>query len=340
MGADAGLVGGRLEGVTSRATAGDEFGAVVSSAVRSLIAFDGWCLLGLDPINGLRTFQFGGHGVENTVENARNESLMSDVNQYADLARHQTPIGWLSQDHAAAGTSYRFNEILRPQGVASEIRVVLRDAHRMWGALVLFRDNPRRPFGDEEATQLASITDVLSAAMRLHPVRRGTPADPLAAGTVLLDACNDIVAISREAQAWLDDLVPGGADQTWAKDVTRVVFDAANLLRTRSTPAATCVRTVQGRWLSVHASRLVHGDADVAVTLAPATSRQILRVCVLHRALTGREAEVLSHAVSGLANKQIARKLGISAWTVNEHLTSVYRKFDVSGREELVATLL
>ena len=43
--------------------------------------------------------------------------------------------------------------------------------------------------------------------------------------------------------------------------------------------------------------------------------------------------------VDGLASKQIARELGISLLTVNDHLRSAYRRCRVSGREELVGRL-
>ena len=330
-----------LENLAGRSTSGDEFGVAVSRAVRTLVDFDGWCLIGLDPDNRLRTFQFGGHGVEVTVDNAQNEWLMSDVNQYADLAAREQPIGWLSEAHPQARTSYRMNEILRPQGVTSEMRMVLRDGGRVWGALVLFRDHPRQQFGEAEVSALSAVADLLSMAIRAHPVRPAPRVETLPSGTVLLDRDNQIVAISTEAQAWLDDLVPGGEDQTWPKDVTRVLFDAANILRTNGrAPASTCIRTVSGRWLSVTAARLRFHEADVALTLDAASPQRILRTCVLHHGLTPREQEVVALAVAGLASKQLARRLGISVWTVNEHLASAYRKFDISSREELVGILV
>jgi DNA-binding CsgD family transcriptional regulator len=265
---------------------------------------------------------------------------MSDLNLYADLARRPVPIGWLSDEHPMARTSYRMNEILRPQGVTSELRLVVRDADHVWGAVALYRDHPRRHFAETDVRRLSTITDRLASAMRRHPVRPGPRVEPMASGTALLSPTNQILSVSPEAQEWLDDLVPGGEDQTWPEDVTRVMFDAANALRKGSSRTSTCIRTVGGRWLSVSASELAFREADVAVTLGAASPQQILDTRVRHHGLTAREAEVLSHAVSGLANKQIARVLGISTWTVNEHLTSVYRKFGVSGREELVGGLV
>ena len=53
-------------------------------------------------------------------------------------------------------------------------------------------------------------------------------------------------------------------------------------------------------------------------------------------ALTGRETEVLQLAAQGLANKQIAMRLGISEHTIKFHLSSLYAKLGVSSRTEAV----
>jgi DNA-binding NarL/FixJ family response regulator len=50
--------------------------------------------------------------------------------------------------------------------------------------------------------------------------------------------------------------------------------------------------------------------------------------------LTRREREVLSLVVSGLANKQIARKLGISEKTVKGHLTNLFQRIGVADRTQ------
>jgi DNA-binding NarL/FixJ family response regulator len=50
--------------------------------------------------------------------------------------------------------------------------------------------------------------------------------------------------------------------------------------------------------------------------------------------LTGREREVLSLVVAGLANKQIARRLGISEKTVKGHLTNLFQRIGVADRTQ------
>jgi DNA-binding NarL/FixJ family response regulator len=52
--------------------------------------------------------------------------------------------------------------------------------------------------------------------------------------------------------------------------------------------------------------------------------------------LTPRERDVLSAAARGLGNKQIAVELGMSARTVQTHLTSIFAKLGVSSRTEAV----
>jgi DNA-binding NarL/FixJ family response regulator len=50
--------------------------------------------------------------------------------------------------------------------------------------------------------------------------------------------------------------------------------------------------------------------------------------------LTGREREVLQLVVDGMANKQIARRLGISEKTVKGHLTNLFQRIGVSDRTQ------
>jgi DNA-binding NarL/FixJ family response regulator len=52
--------------------------------------------------------------------------------------------------------------------------------------------------------------------------------------------------------------------------------------------------------------------------------------------LTERELEVLQLLAQGLANKQIAGRLGISAHTVKFHISSIYGKLGATNRTEAV----
>jgi DNA-binding NarL/FixJ family response regulator len=53
--------------------------------------------------------------------------------------------------------------------------------------------------------------------------------------------------------------------------------------------------------------------------------------------LTRREIEVLGMLAEGLANKNIAARLGISEHTVKTHVASILTKLDAFSRAEAVA---
>ncbi len=52
--------------------------------------------------------------------------------------------------------------------------------------------------------------------------------------------------------------------------------------------------------------------------------------------LTGREIEILKLLATGLANKQIARRLGISEKTVRNHVSHMYEKLQIYDRSQAV----
>jgi DNA-binding NarL/FixJ family response regulator len=55
--------------------------------------------------------------------------------------------------------------------------------------------------------------------------------------------------------------------------------------------------------------------------------------------LTAREQQVLSLAATGMAGKQIARALGISPKTVEQHKTRAFKRLDVPNQAAAVALL-
>lgn len=60
------------------------------------------------------------------------------------------------------------------------------------------------------------------------------------------------------------------------------------------------------------------------------------RIGVLKDQLTRRERDVFSLVLEGLSTRQIATQIHMSEPTVKQHLTSLFKKFDVSNRSQLI----
>jgi two-component system, NarL family, response regulator len=61
---------------------------------------------------------------------------------------------------------------------------------------------------------------------------------------------------------------------------------------------------------------------------------------MMRAALTARELEILKMVSKGLTNKDIGRVLGISNFTVKNHVNSIIEKLDVCGRTEAATTAI
>ncbi|HEY0472511.1 MAG TPA: helix-turn-helix transcriptional regulator [Kribbella sp.] len=315
------------------------FADMVMRSVNRAVGFDGYCLFAVDPVTRLRCAMFSENGL--TVPTQRlvlNETVERDVNRYTDLIRRPGHAGVLGMRVAPEPASPRLHEILRPEGYTSELRLVLVDGGRYWGALSLFRDERRHPFTDTEAAAAAELAGPLSAAMRRHQVRRTeVRLDARPAGVVLVGPDGRLLSVSPEAQTWLGDLTSGGPEGVTLDDATRVVHEVAQAAKDGSREPLCRVRTRDGRWLVISGTRTALPPVAITVVIQPADIRQVLPAFAAWCGLTHRESEVLELIATGLAAKQIARRLGLSVLTINDHLRSAYRKAGVSSRDELIA---
>jgi DNA-binding NarL/FixJ family response regulator len=104
------------------------------------------------------------------------------------------------------------------------------------------------------------------------------------------------------------------------EEIYRAIEAGAQGYLLKSTPQAEIVTAIQ----AVHSGRH-HIPPRIAARLAERMVRS---------ALTQRELEILEMVVRGLTNKQIGNALRISENTARNHINSIIRKLDVSGRTE------
>jgi DNA-binding CsgD family transcriptional regulator len=331
----------RLTAQAAHPDAGEPFADEVMAAVGTVVGFDGWCLLGLDPVSGARSFMFCRDGVGDPKRLAHNEWAEHDVNRYVELAEAQVPVGVLSATVPQQGSSPRLQEILLPDGMTSELRVVLTGHGRTWGALCLFRAHRSDAFDDADIASVLDLLGPLAESLRRYPVRAAEPTldltDP-GPGVLLLGPDDTIVSSTPACRAWLSEAVAGGFDEDRPERIHRAVYEVARLARAGG-PAISRIRTARGFWLAITGSRLDASD-DVAVVVQRATAHQLVPALAEWHGLTPRERDVLGCVLDGLPTKLIARRLELSPYTVNDHLTAIYRKVDVRGRDELMASLV
>ena len=330
--------------VTARAAADlplPELGAELSDALGGLVPHEGYCLIGFDPVSGLRAFQtardaLGAHG----ARLVRNETVERDLHRFTDLARRADPVGTLGSGAPGEARSPRLHEILRPQGFSGELRLALRGGGTLWGALVLVREHHRPSFSDQESAAAAAIAQPLTRAVKRVSVRpRGQPPPPLPPGVVIVGPDGAAEDISPQAAAWFSDLHTIGGLTTEGPLPHTVLMAAAAARAAGETRAGQLarIRTRSGRWLSLASCPL--GGGRVAVVLQPATTDQLLPAIAAWHDLTPRQLDVLHLLLQGHPVKQIARRLGLSPHTIEDYLKALYRKTGTNSHQELIATL-
>lgn len=77
-------------------------------------------------------------------------------------------------------------------------------------------------------------------------------------------------------------------------------------------------------------------SSDMTPHLVQAVMTRPMRQLQSHPRLSSRENEVMLLLAEGMENKDIAKRLGLSVFTVNAHLQSIYGKLNVSNRTEAI----
>lgn len=243
--------------------------------------------------------------------------------------------------------SERMSRLMVPEfDFHDEARLVFAESDRIWGGLALFRGSDDRSFTPEEIDFLAGLSDLFARGVRGGMLTRMVETVPQSTSVhgpavMVVDAQGELVQSTPAAAARLAEMVSaehGGDPYT---TVVSLVGAARRLGRgeVASVPRAR-VRTSSGMWLVLHASPMNGAGArggDVVVTIEEARPPEIVSLVVAAFDLTAREKDVTQLVLQGVDTKEIAATLHMSAYTVQDHLKSVFDKADVRSRRELIA---
>lgn len=336
-----------------RALPREQYFGEVAARLRRVIDCDATCWHTLDPQTGLMTSDAPQELISEGVFTPQaaadagagivaSEYFVKDLNTFASLAARRVPVGILSQ--ATKGRlerSTRYLDVLAPAGIPFELRAAFVNRGRCWGAVHIARREHRRDFTADDAAALASITtaiaDGIRNSIRFDAARQ--TADGSAPGLVVLGASNDVELITPPAQ----ELLAAMRSPALAT-VPSPVLALAGFTRSRShdrdrQPDTVAVPTPSG-WITLHAS-LPEGGADgrVAIVLERTASPQTTAIRLETHGVTAREREIATLLAHGLTNPEIATRLVLSLYTVQDHIKNLFEKTGVSSRQELVARI-
>jgi len=268
-----------------------------------------------------------------------------DVNHVPDLARRRAPVGLLSREvDGDPRTSPRYRDIGLPLGQQDELRVVLRDRHGSWGALVLGRSAGLPPFSEAEVGVAAALAEPLGEVLRhlLILERSRAASHPTAPGLVMLGADYELVFTSPTANHWLGELESGTDSHGLPIAVYAVAASVRAAPRTGEVPrfVSSWARARTREAVRLHAWSLDEGlGARIAVAMEPADPDGRAAFLVRAYGLSPRECAVTELVFHGYSTREIARRLRLSPHTVQDHLKAVFDKTGVRSRRDLVAAI-
>ncbi|MFD5322580.1 LuxR C-terminal-related transcriptional regulator [Streptomyces sp. NPDC127092] len=316
--------------------------AVLEAAATSLteaVPCEFWAGVLLDPVTLLNVGGCYHHGVgaEWMPRLLDIEYREGDANLMPAVARQAQPVGTLSGAlDGRLERSLRYQDVYRPLGLADEMRLLLRDAGRVWGALVLARSKDRPAFSAAETEFAARLSAPLGRALRDALAERPTAPGPGARSLVVLDSAYEVVTRSATAGAWCAELAETSARGTGLPAAAYGV--AASALSSPTGGSRVCVPTRSGGWAAIEGWRLDTGERpQVALSMGPASPPDRIAALMETYALSPRECQVLTEVVGGAPTSEIATRLGLSPFTVQDHLKAVFAKTGVRSRRELVA---
>ena len=339
----------------SRGLPREQYFAEVSARLRRVVPNDAACWHTLDPQTRLVTSDAphelisAGLLTPDTVTAAgarliASEYFVEDVNTFAGLASRRVPVATLSQ--ATGGhpeRSARYRDMLVPSGIPHELRAAFVSRGRCWGAVHIVRREDRADFSAEDVAALANIAgavaDGIRASLRFDAARRA--AGTASPGLVVLGPHDDVELITPSARELLAAMRPRGQPDDDETPPSPLLALAAFARRGPHGPDgdrhAVAVPTSSG-WITLHASLPDGATAGrIAIVLERAASPESRAIRLEAHGVTAREREIAGLLARGLTNPEIAARLVLSPYTVQDHIKSLFEKTGVSSRQELVA---
>ena len=338
------------ERLTSLATVGLDLPAFVDAALavlRPALPFGSACVSTVDPATELLTGTIKSDGIDDDhdAEWAYHEYEADDLYDFRDVVHRP---GGVTTLHTETGgdlsRSRLYTELYGPvYDFRDELRVALRTDGVTWGFCALHRDGAGGVFTPAEQEFASTVSRAFAQGLRTGIVAGNAAAAPVTDGpaVVVVDGAGSITMSTPAATARMADLGTSAGPEGVIPYCLRSVVAAARLAasgQVRSTPRIR-LRTRSGHWVVAHAAPLAGAEGSVVVTIEDARPPEIVPLIVAGFGLTGRETDVVAQVLQGAGTAEIAAALHVSAYTVQDHLKSIFAKAGVRSRRELAAAV-
>lgn len=333
----------RIESLARSNVNGESLHREAIAELRRVIGFDRWCWPLADPDSLVPGSGFADHDYGPGLPRALElEYSGADFGAKDVLARRRDPsISLATETNGDLMRSPRWDQVLRPVGIGDIAAVACRDTFGCWGWIELYRDRSDRAFTEDEVDLLADVAPHLGSGLRRQVSVLAThgPVVVRPPGVLVMDHDLAVRSLTASARDWAAILPGAAAFSDWGM-LHAVVYPVATLARSGATERAhAMLPAVDGTWVRIEAA-ILEGDHDgIVVTLRGAAAAETFDLACRARGLTHRERQVVALLAAGHGTDDISRRLLITPYTLQDHLKSVFAKFEVHTRTELVARL-
>jgi DNA-binding CsgD family transcriptional regulator len=323
------------------------FSAQANEVIQRSVAFQRSCWHTVDPGTVLFTGAVHHHVACSGTWLAEHEYVVEDVNKWWFLARSGRYAGATSlATHGDLSRSARHRSHAA-FGIGDELRGSFVVDGTYWGAAGFLRDAGQPWFTEQDVAFLASLSRPLAEGLRRALLVTIAPQDAstIGPGVVVFDEDGHVESMSGAAERWISQLVevPPPSEPAESKTV-QAVAALARTLRDGQDPlelsARSRARTRSGEWVLLYGTRLSGTTTGrTAVIIQPAAPNEVAPLVAVAYGLTEREIQLTRLCLRGQSTKEMAQRLHVSAYTVQDHLKSIFAKTGARSRGELVGQI-
>ncbi|MEC1178413.1 LuxR C-terminal-related transcriptional regulator [Metasolibacillus meyeri] len=311
--------------------------------IKRKIPYEAYCFTTVDPQTLLSTGALTDERIELLHPQLfENEYNGEDLNRYTELLEKKIYCQTIFEaTKGDMSRSKRFQEILAPNGFIDELRAVLVYKNHCYGFLTLYRIEEQGVFCQAEIDalnqSLASIAQRLKESIsHSFQTRKSVDETITETGIIILDQTLNVISTNQmglKFLVWLrqEEQIESNrlprpiraiCSQDKGADASKMVLYAFNHL-----------------FMTLTVSQLFTPSTPIALLIERISPNEAKKILLSLYHLTSREYELVELLLEGKSTKCIANELSISAYTVQDHLKSIFLKVDVNSRRELVGKI-